>query len=149
MNSPSLGLSTHALEIKPRLDQIGVALDWLRGLATLDQWPQRAAFGLILSADEALTNIVTYSFSEPADEAASIWLFCKHSSKEVALRIEDEGAFFDPTGALLGSHPKSIEDALPGGHGLRLMRHYLKSIHYAREGTRNVLTLVVDIEMAT
>lgn len=130
------------LDIAPRLDQIDMALAWLRALAVEARWPERAAFGLILSADEALTNIVTHAFESAGVGQATIRLVCFNAPQGIALRIEDEGAAFDPTLAVPGPEAESVEAAEIGGHGLRLMRHYLKSIHYVREGRCNVLTLV-------
>lgn len=141
MTRPSVSIPK-TLDIAPRLDQVGAALAWLRALAAEAQWPERAAFGLILSADEALTNIVTYAFGQVDIDRAVIRLTCFDVPQGFALRIEDEGGAFDPTLAVPGPEATSVEAAEMGGHGLRLMRHYLRSIHYAREGRLNVLTLV-------
>ncbi|MET4580340.1 ATP-binding protein [Ottowia thiooxydans] len=145
MQFPNPCSDTHALAIKPQLEQIEVALDWLRGLATQHEWPERAVFGLILSADEALTNIVAHAGNEDDVEEATIRLICRHLPGEIVLRIEDQGRFFDPTGAESKPLAESLEDTDLGGHGLRLMRHYLKSLQYARQDNRNVLTLVMSL----
>ena len=136
----------HRLEIKAALEEIDTALGWLRGLAKLHQWPQRTSFGLVLSADEALTNIVTHASTGTDVGAGVIQLACSQSKLEIKLRIEDEGLPFDPAKSVLRQADSSIEDAVVGGHGLRLMRHYLKSINYSREDSRNVLTLIACLE---
>lgn len=138
----------HVLEIETRLEQIEVALDWLRSLAAQHQWPERVAFGLILSADEALTNIVAHSASaQPAEVgrgvSTSVRLVCERQSEALLVRIEDDGPEFDPTQVNPNPLAESIDDATVGGHGVRLMHHYLTSIHYARVGERNVLTLLM------
>jgi sigma-B regulation protein RsbU (phosphoserine phosphatase) len=38
--------------------------------------------------------------------------------------------------------PLRIEDVIPGGQGIHLMRQFTDEMHYRREGGRNVLTLV-------
>jgi anti-sigma regulatory factor (Ser/Thr protein kinase) len=35
-----------------------------------------------------------------------------------------------------------LEDVIPGGQGIHLMRQFTDEMHYRREGDRNVLTLV-------
>ncbi len=130
------------LQIKPHLDEIGVALTWIRELGVQCRWPERTVFGLALSADEALTNIVNYAFEVTEIDSASIRLVCFESGQGIVLRIEDQGKSFDPTLAVSLAEAESLDDAVVGGHGLRLMRHYLKSLEYARENGRNVLTLV-------
>lgn len=152
MNPIELGSATHALEIESRLDQIEVALSWLRDLGAKQGWPERAVFSLVLSADEALTNIVAHAGGVEQGDAmrsvpTSVRLVCAVMPQELSLRIEDEGPEFDPTRVDPDQLPESLEEAAVGGHGIRLMHHYLKSIHYVREGRRNVLTLQVDAKI--
>lgn len=136
----------HRLEIKAVLEEVETALEWLRELARLHHWPQRTSFGLVLSADEALTNIVTHSAEANHVNGAVVRLACSQSALEITLCIEDEGLPFDPTLSVLRPTASSVEDAEVGGHGLRLMRHYLKAVHYSRENDRNVLTLIASLE---
>ncbi len=136
----------HMLEIKAVLEEVETALQWLRELAKLHHWPQRTSFGLVLSADEALTNIVTHTAKANHVNGAVVRLACSQSTSEIALRIEDEGLQFDPTMSVLRPTAASVEEAEVGGHGLRLMRHYLKAVHYSRENDRNVLTLIASLE---
>lgn len=141
--SPGTSPSTpRMLCIAPRLDQVSLALTWLRKLGVDHHWPEKTTFGLVLSLDEALTNIVTHAVEEGGTVEGEIRLICLCEAQGIALRIEDNGIAFDPTQSILKPQADSVEDADIGGHGLRLMRHYLKSIHYAREEGRNVLTLV-------
>lgn len=37
----------------------------------------------------------------------------------------------------------TLDDAEIGGHGVRLMQHYLHDLRYTRDGDRNRLTLVM------
>ena len=117
------------------------ALAWLEGLAERDSWPARTLFALTLCADEALTNVISYA-SAPADGAAlEVHLECARTADCVWLRITDNGAVFDPTAQVSPELAPSLDEARVGGHGLRLMRHYLRALHYQREGDRNVLLL--------
>lgn len=138
----SLPPACRSFEIAPQLDQIGLALAWIRDIAKEAQWPERTVFGLTLSLDEALTNIVTYAFASGDVPASAIRLSCFLDAEDIVLRIDDEGVAFDPTLSNVRERAESLEEAEIGGHGLRLMRHYLKSIRYVRSEGRNVLTLV-------
>lgn len=137
----SLPLGRYTLE--PALADIAGAMQWLQALAEQHGWSPRAQYGLTLSVDEALTNIVSYGFGQGVPKQA-ILLTCSMVGDDVFVRIEDVGLAFDPTGqppddidALLSS----LDDATPGGHGLRLMLHFLSGIDYQRTDGRNVLTL--------
>ena len=57
------------------------------------------------------------------------------------LSIEDNGAVFDPTAQASPALAPSLDEAQVGGHGLRLMRHYLRALHYQRQNERNTLVL--------
>lgn len=127
----------------PALSPCGLssALAWLEGLAERDGWPVRTLFALTLCADEALTNVLDYA-SAPTDGAAlEVRLECARTADSVWLRITDNGAVFDPTAQASPELAPSLDEARVGGHGLRLMRHYLRALHYQRDGDRNVLLL--------
>ena len=120
------------------------ALAWLEALAERQAWPAKARLALVLCADEALANISAHART-PAGDAARLWLACGPTAGGWALCIEDDGTAFDPTAQELPALAASLEEARIGGHGLRLMRHYLRHLRYRREGERNLLLLDVAL----
>lgn len=121
---------------------VAAALAWLEALSERQAWPARARIALLLCADEALANVGTHARTSTG-EAAHMWLACGASTGGIALCIEDDGLAFDPTAQTSPTLAATLDDALPGGHGLRLMRHYLQRLCYRREGERNRLWLEV------
>jgi len=117
------------------------ALGWLEALAERHGWPARLQFALTLCADEALVNIATHARPRAPGQALRLRLECGPTAHGVALVIEDDGAPFDPTAQELPALAASLDEAHPGGHGLRLMRHYLRQMLYRRDGGRNLLLL--------
>ena len=117
------------------------ALAWLEGLAQRDGWPARTLFALTLCADEALTNLISYASAPAGGAPLQLRLECTRSCSGVRLSIEDNGAVFDPTAQASPALAASLDDARVGGHGLRLMRHYLRALHYQRQNDCNVLLL--------
>lgn len=123
---------------------VASALAWLEALGEQQGWPPKALFALTLCADEALANVASHA--RRADgQSAQLWLACGPTPGGLALRIEDDGEAFDPTAQASPQLAASLDEAQIGGHGLRLMRHYLRHLLYRREGLRNVLLL----ELAT
>ena len=123
---------------------VASALAWLEALGAQHGWPPKALFALTLCADEALANVASHA--RRADgQSAQLWLACGPTPGGLALRIEDDGEAFDPTVQASPQLASSLDEAQIGGHGLRLMRHYLRHLLYRREGLRNVLLL----ELAT
>ncbi|MGE8689113.1 MAG: ATP-binding protein [Achromobacter sp.] len=132
------------LDLVPDQNAVAAALQWLEGIAERDAWPPKLGFGLSLSLDEALTNIVDYAFDDPAAAGSppAVTLQCRRDDTGVALEIVDNGRPHDPTKTPPPPLAATLDDAEIGGHGLRLMRHYLHDMRYARSGDRNRLTLI-------
>lgn len=130
------------LRIDASIDEIGRATSWLGDLAEAGDWPQSARFGLELSLEEALTNVISYGFVG-VDHAPDIRIECWRTPQDrIAVRIRDNGVPFDPTTLADPTVPASIEDAKIGGHGVQLMRNFLESLSYERADGENRLTLV-------
>ncbi len=118
-------------------------LAWLERIAERDSWPAALRFQLTLCLEEALANVQAHGHggAGPGD-AARVRLACRRQGRAVALEIADNGPPFDPTAATLAPLAATLDDALPGGHGLRLMRHYLSSMSYQYQAGENRLTLI-------
>lgn len=145
-SSCGLSFDKDTLSIRATVAEIEDALDWLRRLARERQWPKTAELALILSADEALTNIATHATEEMKSGLSKVELSCmQQAADSVTLRIEDDGEAFDPTQIEPGPTADSLDDAVIGGHGLRLMQHYLDSLEYVREDGRNVLVMSISL----
>src|SRR5690606_23469848 len=93
----------------------------------------RTLFKLRLCLDETLTNIVMHGYSG-ADPAVTpcVELRLHQDDRRLYLRVKDNGVAFDPTAQTSRKLDASLDDAQIGGHGLRLLRHYLEDIRYAR-----------------
>jgi anti-sigma regulatory factor (Ser/Thr protein kinase) len=61
----------------------------------------------------------------------------------VRVRVEDDGAAFDPSAAHDLPADPSSERLWPGGNGLRIVRLTAEDLAYQREEGRNVLTMRV------
>lgn len=134
------------LELSPDDDAIPRALHWLEGLAERESWPAKTVLGLTLSLDEALANVVSYAFDPPpgVDARPCISLTCRHGGGRVEIELRDNGRAYDPTGNPPAALVTNLDDAEIGGHGVRLMRHYLHDLAYKREAGWNCLTLVME-----
>lgn len=132
------------LDLVPDQNAVATAMQWLEGIAEREAWPPKLNFGLSLSLDEALTNIVSYAFDDTAQAGSPpcVALSCSQDSEWISLDIVDNGRPYDPTKTPPPPLAATLDDAAIGGHGVRLMQHYLHDLRYARSGDRNRLTLV-------
>lgn len=142
MTEPSPGTPVAALEVGVSLDDIAVATGWLGDLAEAQDWPADLRFGLELSLEEALTNVISYGFRDH-EATPRIRIECwRLPGERVAVRLIDNGVAYDPTSTAEPQVPASIEEARIGGHGVQLMRHFLETLAYARDADENRLTMV-------
>ena len=138
---PGLAVSDR-LEITPEREQIAQVIGWIEQVGERDAWPVKALFSLTLCADEALVNTVSYA-QPPQGQALKIALALGRFEDGFALCITENGAAFDPTQQQSAELALSLDEAELGGHGLRLMRHYLQAFEYRRIADFNQLLLVV------
>lgn len=139
---PAADTVVSAIRVGTELDEITRATAWFGEVAEAEDWPQKVRFGLELSLEEALTNVISYGFVGVA-YAPHIEIQClalPHG--RYGVRIIDNGTPFDPTAVPEPEASASLEDARVGGHGVQLMRHFLERLDYVREGEENRLTLV-------
>ena len=136
------------LKLSINEDTISRASDWLEDIADHWGWPQRTKFKLRLSLDETLTNIMMYGYTDArqAYEAPCIELQLQQDGRLIVLDIKDNGVAFDPTARESRDLDTSLDEAEMGGHGLRLIRHYLQDIRYVRRNGWNHLTLSAQLD---
>lgn len=141
-SDPAVGTLISELRVGADIDAIAEATSWLSTLAEEGGWPDAMRFGLELSLEEALTNVVMHGF-KGLSHAPDIRIECyRMPNDRVAVRILDNGVAFDPTHLAEPDVPDSLEEAKIGGHGVQLMRNFLESLAYVRAGDQNQLTLV-------
>lgn len=133
------------LDLVPDQHAVAAAMQWLEAIAEREAWSPKLNFGLSLSLDEALTNIVSYAFDDPAQAGSPprVALACQQDSEWISLDIVDNGRPYDPTLSAPPPLAATLDDAEIGGHGVRLMQHYLHEMRYARRDGANCLTLVM------
>jgi anti-sigma regulatory factor (Ser/Thr protein kinase) len=131
-----------ALEVEAKLHSLRAIGLWLHEAARDGGLPYEAVFGLDLAVHEAVENVVRHGAGKERGAHASIRLRLRADSRRVEVVVEDDGQAFDPLSAPAPAAPRRIEDVVPGGQGIHLMRMFTDEIHYRREEGRNVLTLV-------
>ncbi|WP_029004087.1 ATP-binding protein [Azorhizobium doebereinerae] len=133
-----------SLDVAPSIDDLPRVSDWLNELAEQDGWPERMRFGLELSLEEALANVISYGFEGLAHPPRIRVDYFRLPADRVALRIIDNGLAFDPLSVGEPEVAASVEEARIGGHGVQLMRHFLAGLDYERAGDENRFTLIAD-----
>jgi len=100
-------------------------------------------FALDLCIEELITNIIKYAYSVRAKHTIQVDLDLLEG--QLILEIRDEGRPFDPTKIPEPDLNVPLEERAIGGLGIHLVRNYVNSMHYRREGNQNITTLKKDI----
>jgi len=121
-------------------DTIPEVIAFIAGQA--EEWglhPQRL-MQLELAVEEAVVNICLYAYEVPPGE-----LLVRVESGEAAFIVElvDEGVPFDPLGVEEPDLRAPAGERQVGGLGIFLVRRVMDEVAYVRDGSRNVLRLVI------
>lgn len=142
MTTPSDPAILSSIAINAVVDEIAKVSIWMEALEEQDGWPAPLRFGLELSVEEALANVITHAFEDGQSDPLIRVDYFRPSPDSVGMRIVDNGPPFDPTAVASPTLAENVQSAKIGGHGVRLMRHFLSHIGYVRRDDQNQLTLV-------
>ena len=110
-------------------------------LAQRHALPEDLTTPLRLALDELITNVVEHGFDRHALGERYLALRLDAIGDTLQATIEDNGIPFDPTIATGADPGGELDDRPIGGLGLHLVRRSIDSMHYRRNGDRNLLTI--------
>ena len=106
---------------------------------------QRASAATIhdvqLVLEEVTTNVIRHTM--PVHAVLTLEVEIEMEPAAVRLRVEDDGAAYDPTLVPDKASGEAAQEAGPGGYGLRIIRSTATQLDYRRFGGLNVLEMRV------
>ena len=132
-------MDPRTLAVDARLESLPVVARWLQEAARAERLPYDVAFGLDLAVHEAVENVVRHGCDDGAPHAMRLTM--RRGERQVEVVVEDDGRAFDPMSVAPPHVPHRLEDVIPGGQGIHLMRYFTDEIRYSREEGHNVLVL--------
>jgi anti-sigma regulatory factor (Ser/Thr protein kinase) len=123
-------LLSHA---RPELARLSAWLDEQERVLAMSE---RVAYAVRLCLEEAVANLIDHA---PATSDIAVDLGWQGGVMVAA--IEDRGPPFDPRMAPVRARPATLDDAMPGGLGIVLMRSFASDIDYQTASGCNRLTL--------
>jgi anti-sigma regulatory factor (Ser/Thr protein kinase) len=115
-------------------------IDWLAHHAPTPT----LVFNVELILEETLMNVIWHAYTDQAEHLIRLEL--QVDADDVVMRFEDDGVPFDPLQAAPLVAPTSINNAVPGGLGLLLVRKCARSVIYQRVAGKNCLAVRVPRE---
>ena len=92
-----------------------------------------------LAIEELFTNVVSYGFTDGKEHTIIISLIQEGGT--VTIRMEDDGAPFDPEKAAPPDLECAVEESVVGGLGIHLAKHLMDGFRYERRGDKNIVTM--------
>lgn len=102
--------------------------------------PRRRSLQLKLAVEEAAVNICRHAYERPPGEVA---IALSHQEDRLTVELRDDGVPFDPLSLGEPEIASSLEDRQIGGLGIFLIGKVMDEVRYRRDGSSNVLTLVL------
>jgi len=117
------------------------AAAWFRGSPS--GLSEERAADAELCLDELVTNVVRYAWEDPTGHEIRVEV--ERGQEALAITVEDDGRPFDPREAPLPAMPRSLDEAIPGGRGLMLVRSIAPRVDYERRDGRNRVTIAFPL----
>lgn len=95
-----------------------------------------------LSLEELLTNVMKYGHQDGAVHRMRVCV--DDDGKEVTLRVEDDGAAFDPWAAPEPRRDLPVLERKPGGQGIMLIKKFAVRCCYERQAGKNCVDVIID-----
>jgi anti-sigma regulatory factor (Ser/Thr protein kinase) len=127
--------------LQAQVSELGRLNHWLETLFERERLTSQLSFRVDLCLTELVTNVISYGYAGEQAPGDSVAVHYYLAPNELIFKILDRGVAFDPTTYVSAPLPASLEDAEPGGQGLRLVHQYVGSMHYQRDAAGNCLEL--------
>ena len=135
----------HDFELPSERGSSRIVLDELLAQLGRFGWEQSDIFGVHLAAEEAIVNAILHG--NQLDPGKMVRVSCEVSSRQVRLRVTDEGPGFKPETVPDCTREDRLD--MPGGRGLLLMRSFMTTIEYNDRGNSVLLEKDLDAPPAT
>ena len=138
----SLSSQPHELTLRADASEASRASQWLEALCSEHNVPGENLNRLLLCLDDAFANVLAHGGPTALSQPIRL-LFEMHDdaeSRTATVTLSDAGAAFDPVSAPDTELPKTLDDAVPHGRGLQMIRAASSVLRYRREDGRNHLT---------
>lgn len=135
------------LVLRSRLDELVQVYPWIEALGAAYAIPSTTRFAMNLCLEEALSNVVQHGYRGDPDQTITV-TFERNGEREISFIVEDSAPHFrpfDPAVPMENAAPAALEQIVPGGNGIRLLRKFADAVEWKplEHGNRLRIALVV------
>lgn len=132
------------LTLRSQLSDLPLVTRWLQALTSHYGFPTRTSFAIDLCLEEALSNVIRHGYAGDPTQKIGIE-FSMGPEGRVSFVIEDTAPHFrpfDPEAPAVEPSLVPLEEIVPGGQGIPLMRKFADAVNWEPLPKGNRLTLV-------
>ncbi len=133
-------VSKEQLIVPAQINYLPVLRNFISRIASKNKFSQSEVNALIISVDEACTNIIKHGYRDIQSGSITVNVNVKIDRFEVELI--DHGISFDPNKVSDPNLAQYIQNGKKGGLGIFIMKKFLDDIQYITSGKANVLRLI-------
>jgi anti-sigma regulatory factor (Ser/Thr protein kinase) len=146
--------TNRTLTLESQLDSLAAIHPWLDALIAEFSIPGKAAFAIRLCLEESLSNVIRHGYKNQPGHRFTV-TFSQPSLARYSFTIEDTAPHFSPIDAIPVSplvnkssdtESTALENLIPGGLGITLLRKFTSELHYEALPLGNRLTLTFASE---
>jgi anti-sigma regulatory factor (Ser/Thr protein kinase) len=133
-------MASYELCFPPQVSEIPRLIDWAESCCGAEGVADQVSFRLALAIEEAATNVIGHAFAGiPPPHLITVRLDI--TPQLLVAEIIDNGRPFDPTVVPPPDLTLPVEQRMPGGLGIHLMRSMVDRLQYHRSDGKNRLRL--------
>ncbi|OPY74030.1 MAG: serine-protein kinase RsbW [Syntrophorhabdus sp. PtaU1.Bin058] len=133
------------IRVPAKLDHLHTLIDLVSNCAKEQGLSGKRINEIEIATEEALVNIFRYAYQ---GQEGDVEISCRaEHGKTFIIRIIDAGMAFNPLSLAEPDTTLDISERQIGGVGVFLIRKLMDDVIYRRDGDKNILELVVNIEV--
>lgn len=120
------------LMLRGRLEELKRIFPWIESLAHAYSIPNDTQYSMELCLEEALANVIRHGYGGDSEQMIAVD-FERRGNREFVYTVEDSAPHFrpfDPDVPAKEPEPVTLEDLVPGGHGILLMRAFSSAVEW-------------------
>ncbi len=143
MNEEKPDSTERHLLIHNDIQQIPQLADFIGIIAEEMNLDHALSMSLNLALEEAVTNVIMYSYPEGTDGLVDIEAIMRE--KSLSFIVSDSGRPFDPTKTEDADITLGVEERPVGGLGIFLVRNIMDTVQYERKDGKNILSMTKNL----
>ena len=127
-----------SIQLPAEVGSVPAATAMVRATAAAAGFPEARLLALDLVIEELLVNIALHAYDPPGN--GHVEVSCQLSPQgSVDVEISDDGVAFDPLAVPAPDFDASLDRRKAGGLGIALVKAFVGSLSYRRDGDRNIV----------